>query len=108
MVKRIRRQAIRAERACEPGRRLDADFVDPRRAGPARIVIDRTFTLTGNVLNERAAKGDVDNLDATADCERWHTTTTCLQNQGDLARVAALVRLDAGMRFLGITLRGDV
>ena len=47
-------------------------------------------------------------MNAAADRERWQAPASCFDDQGDLAFVAGLVRLDSRMGRLAITSRGDI
>jgi hypothetical protein len=67
MVHRVDLQDLRAERDGEPRSRLDADLMYAPVARTAAVVLEGIRPLTRDVLYERAAQGDVGDLDAAAD-----------------------------------------
>ena len=103
MVKGIRPQVIRAEGVRQTRAGIDADIVDAGIARSIRVVRDGIGELTRDVLHERSAEGDVRHLNAAADRERGQAASVRFENEGDLALVARLMRLDRRMGLLAIS-----
>src|SRR5690348_11846719 len=62
------------------------------RSRAGRVVIERAGALAGNVLHERAAERDIEQLEASANRERWTCDRACGLDQGDLGGVPLGVR----------------
>ena len=97
----------------EPG--VDVDLVHARRARPFAVVHDGLRPLRGDVLHERAAEGDVEDLDAAADRERGQRTSAgrlrrarSRTRRGRRARLAELrVRRAAVARGIHVLAAGE-
>jgi hypothetical protein len=99
-------QGVYAARRCTQGGgssrcRLDGDRVRSGLPAAAIVVIARAFALRRNVLNEAAAEGHVQDLNAAADREHRLFLPLRLEHKGDLGYVALIVhRLELGVRLL--------
>ena len=108
VMRRIRDEPIGLERRGEEGIGGDAHIVDAIRTIDPRIVIEGIRPLARNVLNERAAKRNVDDLDSTADGQCRNGLRHGGEAQRDLTFVAPHVHVDGGMSLLPVPIRREV
>src|SRR5207302_11457851 len=105
MVPAVHRGQARAERSFQERSRLDAH----RMAEGFVAVRHGAWPLATQILVERAAKGDVENLNSTADRENGHAARARDRDERHLRRIAyGIDSTEAGMRRRPVTIGSDV
>src|SRR5581483_98363 len=87
MVRRVRRDVLRADDLGEPRAWIDLHLVDPVRALGWRSVIDVAGLLARDVLHQRSAERDVHDLRSATDREGRNALLVRGAREGDLVGV---------------------
>src|SRR5207344_3393634 len=109
MVRRIRGDRRGAKDSREMRSGFDGDGMHAVVPAVGLIVVDAARLLRRDVLYERAAECDVDDLCAATDRERWDASLVGFAGQCELVAVAPVMRRARfGVRGLSKTFRVEV